>query len=114
MGSSVHDTKPVHYLSMVTDCINWTEKKKLVYNVDTNTQEYIKFLRLNQINKYNQEMGSVDVADQLWGVYRLDRFVRNKKWWWSILFWSLGVLLTNGYKLYLSVCENAGVAPTYK
>ena len=59
-------------------------------------------------------MGSVDIADQLRGVYRLDRFVRNRKWWWSILFWSLGVLLTNAYKLYLSVCENAGVAPTYK
>ena len=63
IASSVYDAKHVNYVSMVTGCINSTEKEKLVYNVDTNTQEYIKFLRLNQINKYNQEMGNVDVAD---------------------------------------------------
>ena len=32
----------------------------------------------------------------------------------GILFWSVGVLLTNAYKLYLSVCEDAGVSPAYK
>ena len=54
IGSSVYDTKPVRYFSMVAACANWTQKEKQKYNVDTNTQEYIKFLRLNQINKYNR------------------------------------------------------------
>ena len=85
-----------------------------VYNVDTNEVESMKFLRLNQINKYNNEMGSVDVADQLRGVYRMDRWVCNREWWWSMLFWSVGVLLTNAYKLYLRVCEDEGVIPRYK
>ena len=73
----------------------------MVYNVDTGKVEALKLLRLNQIEKYNNGMGDVDVADQLRGVYRLDRWVRNRKWWWSMMFCSMGVLLTNSYKLYL-------------
>ena len=65
--------------------------------IDTNEVETLKFLRLNQINKYNLEMGGVDIADQLRGVYRIDRWVRNWKWWWSILFWSIGVSRTNAW-----------------
>ena len=59
-------------------------------------------------------MGGVDIADQLRGVYRIDRFVRNRKWWWSLLFWGIGVLLTNAYKLYISVCADEGVTPIFK
>ena len=66
-------------------------------------------MRLYQIHKYNHDMGGVDIADQLIGVYWCDSFVRNRKWWWSLLFWSIGVLLTNSYKLYLCVCKEDGV-----
>ena len=86
---------------MVSESIEWKEVQKHVYNVDTDQMESLKFLRLNQIDKYNKEMGGVDIADQLQGVYRIDRFVRNRKFWWSMLFWSIGVLLTNAYKVYL-------------
>ena len=75
----------------------------MVYNVDTGKVEALKFLRLNQIDKYNNGMGDVDVADQLRGVYKLDCWVRNSKWWWSMLFFSMGVLLTNYYKFYLQM-----------
>ena len=67
----------------------------MVYNVDTGKVEALKFIRLNQIDKYNNGMVIVNVDDQLSRVYRLDRWVRNRKWWWSMLFWSMGVLLTN-------------------
>ena len=49
--SSVYDTKPVHYLSMVSESIEWKEVQKTVYNVDTDQTESLKFLRLNQIDK---------------------------------------------------------------
>ena len=78
---------------------------EMMYNVDTGKVEALKFLRLNKIDKYNNGMGDVNVADQLRGVYRLVRWVRNSKWWWSILFWSMGVLLINYYKLYLQMCK---------
>ena len=114
VASSVYDSKPVHYLSMVSDSIQWVIKEKKVFNVDTDEVEAMQFLRLNQIDKYNNGMGDVDVADQLRGVYRLDRNIRNRKWWWSLLFWSMGVLLTNAYKFYLRMCEEEGVVPLYK
>ena len=66
----------------------------MVYNFETGKLEALKFLRLNQINKYNNGMGDVDVAGQLRGVYRLYRWARNRKWWCSVMFWSMGVLLT--------------------
>ena len=84
--SSVYGTNPVHYLSMVSKSTQWVEKANIVYNVDTGKVEALKFLILNQINNYNNGMGNVDVADQLRGVYRLYRWVRNRKWWWSMLF----------------------------
>jgi hypothetical protein len=65
IASSVYDTKPVHYLSMVTERVQWMNKTKDVYNVDTHRTEKMEFLRLNQIDEYNYGMGGVDVADQL-------------------------------------------------
>lgn len=106
---SVYDTKPVHYLSMACQKIEWIVKEKLVYNVDSGCSETLQFLRLNQIDNYNAEMGNVDLADQLRGSYRLDHGVRNRKWWWSILFWGVGVLLTNAYIVYCKVNRDAGV-----
>ena len=48
-------------------------------------------------------MGSVDLADQLRETYRVDNGVRNRKWWWSILFWAIGVMLTNAYIIYITI-----------
>ena len=86
----------------------------MVYNSDTGNVDALILLRLNQINKCNNGMGDVDVADQLRGVYRLDHWERNSKWWWSMLFWYMGVLLTNYYRLYLQMCKEEGVKPRYK
>ena len=86
VASNVYDTKPVHYLSMVSDKIEWIVKEKPVFNVETNIVETMRFLQLNQINRYNYDMGNVDIADQLRAFYRIDTWLRNRKWWWSILF----------------------------
>ena len=50
-------------------------------------------------------MGNVDIADQLRAFYRIDTWLQNRKWWWSILFWAIGVILTNSYLLYVKVCK---------
>ena len=103
VASSVYDAKPVHYFSMVSGEVKWVEVNKDVYNVDSGEVEQLKFLRLGHINKYNEEMGSVDLAYQMRGSYRLDKNTRNRKWWWSIMFWSIGVMLTNAYIMYMKV-----------
>eukprot|EP00547_Thalassionema_nitzschioides_P014673 CAMPEP_0194238244 /NCGR_PEP_ID=MMETSP0158-20130606/5025_1 /TAXON_ID=33649 /ORGANISM="Thalassionema nitzschioides, Strain L26-B" /LENGTH=863 /DNA_ID=CAMNT_0038972445 /DNA_START=101 /DNA_END=2689 /DNA_ORIENTATION=- len=103
IASSVYDSKPVHYLSMVATDIRWVEVEKTVYNVDTGRSEKLRFLRMNNINTYNHTMGDVDRADQLRGVYRFDTWVRNRKWWWSIVFWALGTMVVNAYIIYLRV-----------
>ena len=103
IATSIYDTKPVHYLSMCTEKVEWSQVKKSVYNRESGEMESMKFLQVNQIHKYNNEMGHVDIADQLRGTYRMDHWVRNRKWWWSIMFWGIGVLLTNAYVMYVSV-----------
>ena len=46
-------------------------------------------------------MGHIDVVDQLRGNYLMDQWVRNRKWWWTMIFWGIGTLLTNSYVVYL-------------
>jgi hypothetical protein len=94
LASSANDTKPVHYSSMVSVKLEWVVVEKKVYNVDTQKTEHIRFLGLNLIHKYNHTMGHVDVADQLRGSHQIDIYVRNRKWWWAIMFWAFGTLIT--------------------
>ena len=63
IASSVYDTKPGHYLSMISNKVKWIVKERLVYNVETKRKELMQFLWLNQIATYNYGMGSVDIAD---------------------------------------------------
>ena len=37
--------------------------------------------------------------------------MRQRKWWWAIFVWLLGVSTTNGYVIYKRVREAAGVTP---
>ncbi|MGL5935534.1 MAG: hypothetical protein ACRCZI_07915, partial [Cetobacterium sp.] len=109
LAVSVYDTKPVHFLSMTTECIKWMQKERQVYDPQRENNVPLKFLRLNINNDYNNDMGHVDIADQLRGNYRMDHWQRQYKWWWSIWLWGFGVLLVNAYVFYKKVMEEAGV-----
>ena len=60
----------------------------------------IKFLCLNAIEDYNNNMNSTDIVDQFQGVYQTDHWMRNKKWWWAYFIWAIGVAGVNAYKIY--------------
>ena len=55
-------------------------------------------------------MGDVDIADQLRNNYRFDHLLRKRKWWWSIMFWAIGVILVNTSIVYRRVNLEAGVS----
>jgi len=101
IAATVYDTKPVHFLSMSAESIQWVENERHVYNVEKQQMEWIKFLRLNVNDDYNNGMGDVDASDQLRNYYRFDHWLRKTKWWWSFLFWAKGVMLVNAYVLYV-------------
>jgi hypothetical protein len=106
---SVYDNKPVHFISMICDSIKWVEKTRKVWNNNTRKMEEIKYLRVNINDDYNNKMNAVDIADQLRNHYRPDHWMRQRKWWWSIFLWGLGVLLTNSYLVYCRVMDKSGV-----
>ncbi len=70
----------------------WKEKAK--------KKSFVKFLCLNMIDKYSHNINSVNMADQLWDVYRPDRWTRNRRWWWAIWICGIRVAGTNPYKLH--------------
>jgi hypothetical protein len=43
LATSVYDTKPVHFLSMVSENIKWMVKERQVFNVDTITHALSPF-----------------------------------------------------------------------
>ena len=109
VACSIYNTKPVHYLIIVCDTIKWVVMEKPCFNVETGMIETLIFLRMNTIHEYNNTMGGVDLVEQLQGTYRIDEGVRNRKWRWSILFWSIGVMITNAYVIYLHVNLENGI-----
>lgn len=98
---SVYDTKPVYLLSNACEKVEWTTKKRKVWSPSDNSYVDMSFHRLNVINFYNQNMGNVDIADQLRNHYRYDgNWLRNRKWWWSVWWWAFQLSLTNSYIAY--------------
>jgi hypothetical protein len=97
---SVYDTKPVHFLSTNVTHLRWIEKQKKNYDSAAGQCILMKFLRPNIVDQYTMNMNGVDIADQLRNYYRIDRWMRKRKWWWSIWWWGIQVLLVNAYVLY--------------
>ena len=98
---SIYDSKPVYFLTSAAEEIKWRKKEKKVYDDGKKKSVMMPFYRLNIIDFYNNNMGNVDLADQLRNHYRYDSsWHRNRKWWWSIWWWGFQLLLTNSYVLY--------------
>jgi hypothetical protein len=91
LAVSTYDTKLVHLLSTAADSVEWMVSQKKVWSEEAHRKAFVKFLRLNVIDEYNNKMNSTDIADQLRGVYRPDHWMRNRKWWWAIWIWGIGV-----------------------
>ena len=71
----------------------------------------MKFLRLNLNDDYNFGMGGANVANQLRGAYRFDKWMRNYKWWHAIFWWGFQTLLVNSYIVYCCFYQDKGLKP---
>eukprot|EP00957_Ditylum_brightwellii_P012837 970138-Ditylum_brightwellii.AAC.1 len=85
---SVYDTKPVCFLTTANDSFKWIEKTREVYSKERGKQINIRLLCLNINDEYNNVMGHVDAADLLHSYYRCEHWIRKRKWWWAIFWWS--------------------------
>ena len=111
LAVSVYDTKPVHFLTMMAEKIFWEEKVRKVYDRTKGKMKNIKFHRLNVNDDYDFGMGGTDVADQIRGSYRFDHWLRRYKWWHSIFWWGVQVLMVNSYKCYQRYHEMERLKP---
>ena len=84
------------------------QKNQKAWNGEENAN--VEFFRLNMIDKCNCNMGSVDIADQLRNNHRFDVWIRQTKWWRSILFWSYGVEIVNAFTAMKRYLEDNGVS----
>jgi hypothetical protein len=80
---NVYDTKPVHFFFYGLHWPQMDWKKEKVFDSDAQKNINMSFLRPEVTVMYNNGMNNVDIADQLWGTYWLDRWMRKRKWWWS-------------------------------
>lgn len=108
---SIYDEKPVHLLTTAFSDVIMVNKSRPVFNREAGEVQPLPFQKLNVIDAYNYGMNNVDRADQLRGSYRPDHFTRQRKWWWSIFNWLLGIAMTNSYILYKRVLQAGGKRP---
>ncbi len=107
IAASVYDNKPVHLMSTASGKVEWVEKKRRVWSSAAGCNRMMSHMRLNLIDEYNQHMNSTDIADQLRNAYRPDHWTRNKKWWWAIFVWGIGVAQVNAFLIYCAMHDDA-------
>ena len=83
------------FLSTAEDCIEWIVKTRKVG--DTTAQQTFE--------DYYHRMNSTDIADQICGSYRADRWMRQREWWWAFFIWGIGMAGVNAYKIYETIYE---------
>ena len=51
VAMSTYDTKPVHILSMTTECVRWDVKERLVWSTAIQEKAIMRYLWLNVIEE---------------------------------------------------------------
>ena len=59
----MYDTKPVNFLSMCCETVQWVKKTRKTHDRSLNKVVERAFLRLNINDLCNKEMGDVDIVD---------------------------------------------------
>lgn len=108
---SFYDSKPVYFLSSTIPEVRWTTVTKKIYSKALKKKVILEFLRPNFVDEYNNNMNSVDQADQLRTNYNVGKGLRQRKWWWALFLWGIDVAIVNAYLLYKAWNEMHGLKP---
>ena len=74
-----YDTKPVHFLSMCCNAIEWIHKTRQLYDPKTQMMRDAHLLQINVKDSYNYNMNSVEPSEQLLNLYQVDHWMRKYK-----------------------------------
>jgi hypothetical protein len=107
LAVSIYDNKPVHLMTTASEKVEWVLRKRKVWLASATATKMMSYMRLNLIDDYNQFMNSTDIADQLRNSYRPDHWLRNRKWWWAIFLWAIGVAQVNAFRIYCEMYDDA-------
>ncbi|UYV84237.1 hypothetical protein LAZ67_X001632 [Cordylochernes scorpioides] len=83
---------------IVTMCSSWHDSS--VETIERHTKQALEQIKKKTlvVSDYTQNMGGVDIADQLASTYSFLR--KSLKWWRKLFFWGLEVSIINSYILY--------------
>ena len=82
-----------------------------IYSKKVGKKVALSFLRPNFVDDYNNDINSVDRADQLRTSYNVGYGLTQRKWWRSIFLLGFDVSIVNSYLLYKSWYEMHGLKP---
>jgi hypothetical protein len=104
VASSIYDKdKPLHYLSMASEKIRWVVNKSSDSGSNKNFEH--QSLRLASVGDYGTSASDFDSDSK-----SLDRsWLKHRKWWWSVAFSAIELMLNNAYIVYVRVNEEDGV-----
>ena len=71
---------------MVSEELRWVLNERECFNIEMIKVEILKFLRMNYINKFNNEMGGLDISNELRNYHRIYFGLRIRKWRLYIFF----------------------------
>ena len=89
------DAKPDHFLSMACPNFNWCVNEKCIQIWYRTCREYSVPSSSYHLLLQHEYGKCVYISDQLCAQYKIDRWVHNRKWRCSIMFWSIIVVLIN-------------------
>ena len=89
-----NDNRPV---TVLTNHVNINARKSCT-RWSASQKKHLVIQMPGPIATYNQNMGGIDLFDQMVACYRIR--IRSKKWWWPLFAWTLNAITVNAWRIF--------------